>query len=124
MYGKMPEWRDTFSDCNPDWLYCWEIVNTTLIEGAVLKDISLTRGGRNFVSEKVRIISKIINLIQKAKKIKDLDKIQNEKDKLLNVERKEIAHNQKLAQRILQLREKEKKEAEKLEKKRAAAIEK
>ena len=123
-YGKILEWEDPLNNTNPEALYCWEVVNTSLIDGAVAKDINLTRGSRNFISDKIKAISKIIKLITNASKSKDLDKINNEKEKLEKIERKETAHNQKITQRILQIKEKQAKEEAKIAKKKQSELEK
>ncbi|CAI2374825.1 unnamed protein product [Moneuplotes crassus] len=113
IYGKLADTNDTLNDATPESLYCWEIVNTALMDGAVVKDINLVRASRGFIGDKIRSLTKLIKLINKATKDKDLEKIQNEKEKFSKIDKKETAHAQKVTQRILQIKEKEEKEAQK-----------
>jgi hypothetical protein len=122
-YGLKPDTEDYANDTSEEALYCWEVVNVSLIDGVPAKDISMARTSRSLISDKIKNLSKIVRLLEKAKKTKDLERIEAEKDKLDKTIRKETAHTQKELQRFLQLKEKEEKEAEKLRKKREAELE-
>lgn len=124
VYGNPQECSDVLNDTSPEALYCWEIVNTSLMDGIVLKDVNLMRTSRTLISDKIKIIAKIIALIDNATKLKHLEKIESEKEKLVKAERKETSHAQKVFQRLQQIEEKEHKEMERLEKKRLAELEK
>lgn len=124
VYGNPQECSDVLNDTSPEALYCWEIVNTSLMDGIVLKDVNLMRTSRTLISDKIKIIAKIIALIDNATKLKHLEKIESEKEKLVKAERKETSHAQKVFQRLQQIEEKEHKEMERLERKRLAELEK
>jgi hypothetical protein len=124
VYGKPQECPDVLNDTSIDALYCWEVVNTSLMDGVASKDVSLIRTSRSLISEKIKILVKLVSLVDKATKSKDLEKIENEKDKLVKAERKETSHAQKVFQRLQLIEEKELKEVERLEKKRLVELEK
>ena len=124
VYGKAPECEDMLNDTTPEALYCWEVVNTSLIDGITSKDVGIVRMSRGLIADKIKSLNKLVKLLARATKAKDLERIQAEKEKLEKTERKETAHLQKEVQRLQQLREKEEKEAQKLEKKRQAELEK
>lgn len=164
VYGVPAECPDMFNDTSSDALYCWEIVNVALMEGIVSKDVNLIRTSRSLVSEKIRVLSKIVKnleiaainygveeLLTNKNDNQEESKMEvdgpegtskqnltllapsgpaqgsicaNQYQKLDKIILKETAHNQKVAQRVMQIKEKEAKEQEKLDKKRQAEQEK
>jgi hypothetical protein len=66
VYGIPAECPDMINDVSEEALYCWEVVNVSLMEGIVAKDVNLIRTSRSLLSDKIRILAKIVSKLEKA----------------------------------------------------------
>ena len=80
IYGLKSTAINPNEDVNPSNLYCWELQNLTLFQNK--NEVAKTRQKRASLGLKIKILSKLIKLIEKATDLPQVANIVIEEEKL------------------------------------------